>query len=280
MTRAIPERTFPLVEKFEGRVLRVYDDKFPNRILKAGMTIAGVLTAGVGHTGEDLYIGLVVTNAMADAWFASDMMQKAARPIERKVGPDIVNEMTENQYAALLSFVFNLGTDTPGKREWTLWTRLRNRNWDQVPGEMVQFVNWNGKRTESLFKRRTAEIAVWGEGEPNAHLGNIPSSITRREPTPPTPADPTPAHRSTTVWAALASAGAGAPVMVNQFAEAAGPYVQAAQTAQGAVQPLVPVAQSVSRFPPLLVMVLVLVALVAMGYGIHRLLRQKALARN
>lgn len=280
MVRPIPKRFFTFIKAKEAVFLRVYDDKNPGKTLKPGDPVEGVLTAGAGHTGPDLKIGMTVTTAMSDAWLRSDALRKAAMPLENKVGADAVAALTENQYVAVLSFVYNLGTGDPKKPEWTIWYRVRERQWDQVPGEMIQFVNWNGKRSKGLLNRRQAEIEIWEEGRPESHDEEIPSSITRREPTPPTPQDPVPPSRSPTVIASITGAVASAPVMINSVAENAQPYVKAAGHAQEVFAPLAVTFAAIARMPSSLLILLAVIGAGAAAFAIYRVLHDKKLARN
>lgn len=223
--RPIPQKAEAFIKKHEAYVGRVYDDKHPKRILKPGDPVEGVLTGGWGHTGG-LKIGQKVTREIAQEWFESDVTNKAAKPLAAKIGP-VVDDLTEGQYAALLSFVFNLGTGDPKKPEWTIWKRLRARQFDQVPGEMQKFVNWNGKKSTGLVNRRAFEVALWSEDEPGSEVSAPPSSITRREPTPPTPADPVPPHKSATLMTGALGVMATVPVAAKQVTDAVEPYKDA-----------------------------------------------------
>lgn len=279
MARAIPERFFPLIKKFEDDILRVYDDKQPWKILGVHDLVQGVLTAGCGHTAPDLYIGMTVTQAMSDKWLAEDAKHKAAEPLAAKIGL-VVDELTENQYTALLAFVFNLGTGDPKKPEWTIWVRLRERAWDQIPPQFMKFIFWNGKRSEGLYRRRAAEVAIWGEGEPNVDRQSVPSSVTRREATPPVPLDPVPASRSPTVLATVGSAVAGGPVLINSLATQAESYAAATNHARTAMGPLVVLFSSLGALPRPIVIALALATIGLIGFSIYRVLRDKSRARH
>lgn len=221
--RAIPNAAVTFIKKHEGCVLRVYDDKHPSRILKPGDPVEGVLTAGWGHTGSDLKIGMTVTKAMAEAWLKDDLTRKAALPLKAKIGA-VVDLLTDNQYAALLSFVFNLGTGNPKKKEWTIWKLLRAKHFAQVPAEMALFVNWNGKKSQGLVNRRNFEIALWSKDEPGAVAIDPPSSVTRREETAPTASDPVPPQKSATFISAALGTAATVPVAATQVTQAIEPY--------------------------------------------------------
>lgn len=207
--RTIPDHiVIPFLLEGEDEVLRVYDDARPKKILKEGDPVVGVLTAGVGHTGPDVVIGMRVTQALSRAWLKSDLLNKAAKPLYRKIG-DVVHDLTEHQYAALLSFVFNLGTGNPAKREWAIWGLLRKRKFDQIHQQFAKFVYWNGKKSTGLVNRRAAEQVLWATNEPGTDSLTPPSSVTRREETPPLAADPVPAHKDAGVLAAGGTAALG-----------------------------------------------------------------------
>jgi lysozyme len=235
MTRPIPQAAFAIAKDKEELVLFAYDDAhWPPKEAVPGDVINGTLTAGYGHTGKDVTVGMIVTQATADEWL-TDNLCEAAYALEKKVGADVVSEMSENQYAAVLDFVLNLGTGNPKNPEWTIWKRLRARAWDQIPLEMAKFVNATVKDQEGnkklvklngLVDRRNAEIGLWAVQEKGAIDQNLPSSVTRASPTPPTPADPVPMTKSKALIVGAAGAAAGAGPMVNQVTQAIQPYAQ------------------------------------------------------
>lgn len=223
--REIPQVAIDKAEALETPVLRAYDDKHPGKILQPGDEVEGTLTAGVGHTGADVHIGMDVTPAMVAAWLTSDLAT-AARRLETKIGADVVAGLTANQYAALLLFVMNLGAGKPDEPEWTIWKELRAKHFDQIPAQMIRFVNWKGQKSEGLVRRRTAEIALWSKDEPGSVPSDPPSSVTRSTPTPPTPTNPTPPSRSKAIIAGVAGAVTAGPPMVNQATQAIQPYAE------------------------------------------------------
>lgn len=190
--RAIPNTAVDLVARWEGKRLEAYPDP---------ATGGEPWTIGYGHTGK-VKLGDKITDSRARALLKEDL-KTAAAAIQRKIGEGIVADLTENQWAALLSFAFNLGTGNPSKPEWTIWKRLRAKQFDQVPGEIIKFVNANGKKMQGLVNRRTDEIRVWSLDEPGSEDVQLTSQVTRNIATPPTPADPTPAHKSVSIWGAI-----------------------------------------------------------------------------
>jgi lysozyme len=217
--RPVPERALEFLKAHEGLVLRVYDDAHPNVVLKPGAEPEGTFTAGYGHTGPELHPGMTVSREQAEIWLGRDAEQAAMR-LTARVGK-VVDELTEQQYAALISFVFNLGASP----NWTIWKRLKARQFDQVPLEMMRFVNAGGRKLQGLVNRRAAEVAVWSTAEPGSIDATPPSSATRAGETPPTPADPVPANRSGALMTALTSAVAAVSVAAQQMIAAVAPFV-------------------------------------------------------
>lgn len=197
--RAIPDTAVELVLRWEGVKLVAYQD------------IVNVWTIGAGHTGPDVVPGLRITQAQARALLKDDLKIAATR-LHARIG-DVVEELSENQYAALLSFVFNLGANP----SWTIWKVLKARQFDQVPAQIIRFVNAGGKRVQGLVNRRTAEVALWNAVE--HHEEPLPSSVTRSIETPPTPIDSKPLVQSKsfmTAGATTIAAGSAAVAQVTQ----------------------------------------------------------------
>ena len=221
---------FEIAKDKETLVLFAYDDAhFPPKQAMPGDTVHGTLTAGYGHTGPDVMVGMMVSQFQADDWLSDDLFD-AAYKLEKKVGADAVSELSENQYAALLDFVLNLGTGNPAKPEWTIWKRVRARAWDQVPLEMAKFVNAtiDGKlvKLNGLVDRRNAEIGLWAMQEKGTVNQSVPSSVTRATPTPPTSAAP---GRSKALIVGTAGAVAGAGPLIDQVSHAIAPYAGRSQ---------------------------------------------------
>ena len=108
--RPIPPLAIDFVARWEGCSLVAYRD------------VAGVLTIGYGHTGADVAHGQTITRARARTLLRADLETAAAR-LEARIGGAVVEALTPAQYAALLSFVFNLGANA----RWTIWKVLKAR---------------------------------------------------------------------------------------------------------------------------------------------------------
>lgn len=167
--RPIPQAAIDFVKAHEGCRLTVYPD------------VGAVLTAGYGHTSPMLRPGQTITQADADAYLAQDLITAATR-LENAVGEACVAELTENQYAALLSFTLNVGIDP----KWRICQLLTAKKFDQIPAELMRFVNAGGKKVQGLVNRRADEVKLWSTDEPGSVPGDPSSSFTRAVDTPPT----------------------------------------------------------------------------------------------
>jgi lysozyme len=203
MTRAIPQQAVDFIKGFEGRELTAY------------LCPAGVLTVGYGHTGPDVTPGLKITNAQAEALLRQDLGVAAAR-LESRIGP-VVDELSEPQFCALLSFVLNLGAN----EKWSIWKVLKGRQFDQVPSQLMRFVNAGGKPLKGLVRRRTAECELW---HADASDEVVPSAVTRATPTPPTPSDTKPLSQSKSFMTGAATTIVAATTAVGEVSKAVSPF--------------------------------------------------------
>lgn len=206
MTRPIPDVAVDFIAQHEGCKLKAYQDS------------VSVWTVGFGST-SGVHEGLTITLADAKGRLKTDLRQAADR-IEARIG-DVVEILTDNQYAALLSLVFNVGAGA----SWTIWKRLKAHQFDQVPGEIIKFCNAGGVKVQGLVNRRTDEIKLWSTDEPGSVPEvAIPSSVTRAADTPPTPTDPTPAGKSATIIGGALTVCGTVPVAAKTVIDAVSPY--------------------------------------------------------
>jgi len=141
-----------LVKAFEG-LHRVKSDGN----VRSYRCPAGRWTIGYGHT-HGVKSGMTVTPEEAEALLIEDL-KTSEEAVERLVKVDL----TQNQFDALVSFVFNLGQGNFSKS-----TLLRKLNRGEYEGAAEEFVRWNKARVEGelkplagLTRRRTAEAALF-----------------------------------------------------------------------------------------------------------------------
>jgi len=136
-----------LIHSFESCKLTAYADP--------GSADGRPHTIGWGSTGPDIRLGMTWTQKQADERFAADLgsFEKAVSNLAPKT--------TQNQFDALVSFAYNVGTQA--LRTSTL---LRMHNAGDYAGAKAQFARWNkndGKVMPGLTRRRAAEAQLYGE---------------------------------------------------------------------------------------------------------------------
>lgn len=132
-----------LIKRWEGLRLEAY------------LCPAGVWTVGYGSTGDHVYPGLVITEEEAE-----DLLRKDLWRFEDGVSNLVRKPISDNEYAALVSFSFNLGVGA-----FSQSTLLRRINLGEQPGIVIQqeFPRWvyaGGEKLQGLVNRRNAEIAL------------------------------------------------------------------------------------------------------------------------
>jgi lysozyme len=144
-----------LIKSFEGLSLTSY------------LCPVGVLTIGYGHTGNVL-AGTKITEKEADALLKQDLIK-----FEQAVLNYVTIDLNQNQFDALVSFCFNVGTQA--FKGSTLVKRLNNgENLNIVASE--ELPRWNkgdGKVLEGLSRRRSAEVELFCSEAPTVKVGLI-----------------------------------------------------------------------------------------------------------
>lgn len=147
MTRAVNQAGLDLIKDFEGLRLTAYPD--PG-------TGGAPYTVGYGHTGPDVTPRTKITKAKAEELLIADL-SSACHVVEQAVKVPL----SDNQFAALVSFTFNCGA--ANFRSSTLLRRLNEGDYGCVP---MQLARWNraaGKVLPGLTRRRNAEAVLWGK---------------------------------------------------------------------------------------------------------------------
>lgn len=154
------------MEQFEGRRNKLYDDATGKTIASAA-DAKGFPTIGVGHLvkkGDTSYDGKTLSDAEIDALFAADV----------KWAEDIINglglPLKQNQFDALVSFVYNVGPGKKGVKDGLITLRngdpssvLRNMRAGNIQAAGDSMLSWTrsaGKVMSGLVKRRQAERAL------------------------------------------------------------------------------------------------------------------------
>jgi lysozyme len=132
-----------MIKEFEGLRLKAYQDS------------VGVWTIGYGHTAT-AKPGMEITEAQADALLTKDLAWAESAVLKLVTVP-----LTDNQFAALVSFVFNLGA---GALEESTLLRLLNARFAGVAAEFSKWVFAGGRILPGLVRRREAEAKLFSSG--------------------------------------------------------------------------------------------------------------------
>lgn len=148
MTRRLNQLGLDLLKQWEGLRLNAYKDS------------GGVWTIGYGHTSAagapTVTSGMKISESKAEEILKADV-----RKFESRVERLVKVPLTDNQFAALVSFDFNTGS----LHSSTLLKKLNKGDYDSVPSELMKWVNVKGVRNKGLVNRRSAECGLWAKGE-------------------------------------------------------------------------------------------------------------------
>jgi lysozyme len=141
MTRIINAAGLALVRAYEGLRLEAYQDS------------GGVWTIGYGRT-HGVKAGDHISAERAEHMLKADLMAAEAS-VSRLVNV----RLTDNQFSALVSFVFNVGEGQFAA--CTLLRKLNEGGYGLVPACLKSWIFDNGRVQPGLVKRRAAEAALW-----------------------------------------------------------------------------------------------------------------------
>lgn len=121
--------------------------------LEAYQCSAGVWTIGYGSTKE-VHAGLRINQDEAERRLGDDI-----EDAEDVVNRLVTVRLTDNEFSALVSFVFNLGAGN-----FSASTLLKKLNKSDYGGAAQEFLRWNkaaGKPLKGLTRRRKAEMELF-----------------------------------------------------------------------------------------------------------------------
>lgn len=132
-----------VLRHFEGLRLRAYRDP------------VGVWTIGYGHTGPDVYEGLVWSLAQAD----KALRERLTREFVPGVLAVITRSMRQHELDAMVDLAYNVGVDAFQRS-----TLVRKFNLGDTQGAADEFLRWNragGEVLLGLRRRRWANRALF-----------------------------------------------------------------------------------------------------------------------
>lgn len=137
----ISQKGIDLIKRFEGCKLYAYRDS------------VGIPTIGYGHT-KGVKMGMSITQKQADDFLCEDVAIG-----EKALNSCCVN-FTQNQFDALCSWIFNLGTgnfDSSTMKKYI----MAKRNDVEIADQMIKWHNAGGKPLLGLKRRRVAEANMF-----------------------------------------------------------------------------------------------------------------------
>ncbi|UNE54372.1 lysozyme [Bartonella machadoae] len=147
--RKISSEGLALIKQWEGLRLNAYKDAI------------GIWTIGYGHTNSAgkpfVHKGMTITEEQAEEFLCHDLQQ-----FENTVERVVQVSLTDEQFAALVSFCYNVGTAAFCNS--TLLKKLNQGEYEAVPFELQKWTKAGGKRLQGLVHRRTAEAGLWAKG--------------------------------------------------------------------------------------------------------------------
>uniref|UniRef100_UPI001ABA81C9 lysozyme n=1 Tax=Bartonella raoultii TaxID=1457020 RepID=UPI001ABA81C9 len=93
---------------------------------------------------------------------AEELLCKDLRQFENTVAKAVTVSLNSWQFAALVSFCYNVGTTAFCNS--TLLKKLNQGEYEAVPAELQKWTKAGGKRLQGLVHRRVAEAGLWAKG--------------------------------------------------------------------------------------------------------------------
>lgn len=137
-----------LIKKYEGFRSKPY------------LCPAKVPTIGYGATYYPNGQKVKLTDAAIDEKHATLLLEAMLVPYEKSVDSFCRDDINQNQFDALVSFAYNLGTSA--LKNSTLLKKVNtNPNDPAISKEFAKWVNAGGRRLEGLVKRRKEEAKIY-----------------------------------------------------------------------------------------------------------------------
>lgn len=149
----ISDNGLKFIADHEGMILHLYNDP------------ANHATIGVGHLvhhgpingcePEEFKCGITKERAM-------EILRSDVATAENTVNKLVKVPLNQNQFDALVSFVFNIGETQFASS--TLLSKLNNRDYNSVPNQLNRWVHGSGKKLPGLINRRRDEGDLFERG--------------------------------------------------------------------------------------------------------------------
>jgi lysozyme len=153
------------IQGYEKCVLTAYQARIQGKL--------DVPTIGWGHTGDDVYMGLVWTREQADAAFARDLSERF-EPTVNRVCDGVPT--TQGQFDAMVCLTYNIGAHGFASSE--VAKRHRAGDYNAAADAFEHWDHYHGEVNEALHNRRVVEGQAYLDASPGA------APYTKGEPTP------------------------------------------------------------------------------------------------
>ena len=137
----ISQEGLSLIKKFEGCELEAYK------------CAAGVWTIGYGST-NNVKEGMEISQERAEMLLLEDV-----EVFEESVNKLVEVPLEQNQFDALVSWTFNLGSTN--LKNSTLLKVLNDKDYEGVPAQIKRWNKAGGKVLQGLIRRREAEALLF-----------------------------------------------------------------------------------------------------------------------
>lgn len=138
----VSQKGLDLLKRHEGLRLEAYMPT-PN----------DVPTIGYGHT-KGVKMGMKITREQAEQFLIEDLAW-----VERAIAKYVQVPLNQNQYDALVSFIYNVGAGAFLRS--TLLKKLNEGDYKEVPRQLMRWNKQKGKVLAGLTKRRKEESLLW-----------------------------------------------------------------------------------------------------------------------
>ncbi len=137
----ISQKGIDLIKRFEGCKLYAYRDS------------VGIPTIGYGHT-KGVKMGMCITQKQAD-----DFLREDVAISEKALNLCCIN-FTQNQFDALCSWIFNLGTANFNSSTMRKYI-IAKKGDVEITDQLIKWCNAGGKPLTGLKRRRVAEANMF-----------------------------------------------------------------------------------------------------------------------
>jgi lysozyme len=144
----VNQKCIDIIKSFEGLFLKPY-------LCPAKVATIGYGTIKYPNGTKVRLTDAAITEAKAMEYLMFEINQKS-----KAIDPMLREDLTGNQFAALISFAYNLGEGA--LRQSTLLKKVNANPLDaQIRGEFQKWIYADGKKLNGLLRRRNAEADLY-----------------------------------------------------------------------------------------------------------------------